>query len=73
MRTESEIREHVEGLKRALAVPCDCAGRGHAAECRMGGHLLRAAIDALEWAMGGDGNAHAEVAGMVRRNDPRRN
>lgn len=64
MKTEAEIRAHVEALKAARSSPCDCGGSRHAIECAIGGRMLDAEIEGLLWALGESPRHEAMVAAM---------
>jgi hypothetical protein len=55
MRNEEEIRAHIRDLRAATALPCTCKGTAHEFHCAVGGAMMEAALQALDWALGGTG------------------
>jgi hypothetical protein len=49
VKTEREIRAHLEDLKVCVEKPCDCVSDGHAVECHIGDMMMRGNIQLLEW------------------------
>lgn len=52
MKTEQEIRQHLEDLKTCLRMPCNCAQPGHAISCHVGGKMISACAETLSWILG---------------------
>jgi hypothetical protein len=52
MKTEAEIRRHLENLKLARPLPCGCAESRHSIECAVGGRIMDAMLNQLEWVVG---------------------
>lgn len=79
MRSEREIRAHLENVKLLLTTPCQCMveGTAHAMQCRIGGALMRAEIAALKFALGECENDHfvesvAKRAAVIREEREKR-
>jgi hypothetical protein len=70
MKTEKEIRAYRANMIKAPGRPCSCAATGHAMECLIGGHQMRANIMVLDWLLG-DAPAHEryveELAAQMRQ------
>lgn len=52
MKTEKEIRSHLSDLIAARKCPCDCAGTRHEYQCVVGGKMMQAVIETLQWILG---------------------
>ncbi len=67
MKSESEIRNHLNELRIALALPCDCATTNHESECASGREMVTSAAVALEWVLG-EGGHEAFVVDFAENN-----
>lgn len=52
MKSESEIRRHMQDLIILSESPCRCRGTKHELGCIIGGYQMQAAALALAWALG---------------------
>lgn len=52
MRNDAEIRKHRDNLRVCADAPCGCPGAVHEKQCIIGGHMMRAAANALDWCLG---------------------
>lgn len=52
MKSEKEIRSHLNDLIAARKIACGCAGTAHEWQCVVGGKMMGAVIGTLQWLLG---------------------
>lgn len=52
MKSEKEIRQHRDDLRKGLDLPCNCAATGHSYECEQGRMLGEGAACVMNWILG---------------------
>jgi hypothetical protein len=52
MKTKQEIRQHLDDLLTCSKMPCSCAGTEHEARCIIGGRMMEATINTIQWILG---------------------
>lgn len=49
MKSEKEIRKHMNAIRKCMALPCGCTGTVHEAECIIGLRMMKATSETLAW------------------------
>lgn len=52
MKSKADILAHVNNLRVAINMPCECEGTAHAEQCIRGMYMMKAVIQTLLWAVG---------------------
>ena len=66
MKSESEIRAHLQDLLTVAGMPCSCSGTRHADDCQCGGKMMAAVAGMLQWVLGESSQRQAMVDEMAR-------
>ena len=67
MKTEAEIRRHMQDLLICKDKPCGCAGMAHEIKCVIGGKMMEASAIVLSWVLGEDEDYQAGPVNHMRR------
>jgi hypothetical protein len=65
VKSEAEIRKHLNDLRKCLNKPCGCAETGHAFECEIGGAIMQANIELPAWVLNENGDMDRVVEVMA--------